>query len=196
MENIRKKIARRVFDAALQSDLRGLLRAIHDIHGGGPPQVKPLCPGVTSHLLSSLVTTTMIIEERIAVSAKPEVIFSIYADVERWNTWDPDTKSSSLNGPFAVGSKGRLCPTKGKAVPMEIVSLVAGRSFTAQSKIPLFQMAFDHELTPTESGTEVLHRVTFSGPLSFLLGRIVGAQVREGLPKTLLSLKKLAESRE
>lgn len=137
----------------------------------------------------------MIIEERITISAKPEVIFAIYANVESWNTWDPDTKSSSLNGPFAIGSKGRLCPTKGREVPIEITYLVPGRAFTAQSKIPLFQMAFDHELFPTGSGTEVLHRVTFSGPLSFLLGRLVGNQVREGLPKTLLSLKKLAESR-
>jgi hypothetical protein len=158
-------------------------------------QVDRCYVGVIRHSLSEPVTTTMIIEERITVAAPPEVIFSIYADVERWNTWDPDTKSSSLNGPFAIGSKGRLCPTKGREVPMEIVALVPGRSFTARSEIPLFQMAFDHELAPTGSGTEVLHRVTFSGPLTFLLGRIVGAQVRQGLPKTLLSLKKLAESR-
>lgn len=137
----------------------------------------------------------MIIEERIAVSATPETIFSIYTDVEHWNTWDPDTKSSSLNGAFAIGSRGRLCPTKGTEVPMEITSLIPNHSFTVQSKIPLFKMTFDHELTPTKTGTEVLHRVTFSGALSFLLGRVVGAQVREGLPKTLLSLKRLAESK-
>jgi hypothetical protein len=136
----------------------------------------------------------MQIEERITTSAKPETIFSIYADVERWNTWDPDTKSSFLTGPFAIGSKGRICPTKGNAVPMELTALTPNRSFTVQCKIPLFKMVFDHELSLCEAGTEVLHRVVFSGPLTFILGRIVGAQVRKGLPKTLLSLKRLAES--
>jgi hypothetical protein len=138
----------------------------------------------------------MIIEEHITISATPEIIFAIYADVERWHTWDPDTKSATLNGPFAVGSKGRLCPSKGREVPIEITSLVPGRSFTARSKIPFFQMDFDHELTPGESGTEVVHRVTLSGPLTPLLSLLVGTQVREGLPRTLRSLKKLVELRE
>ena len=36
----------------------------------------------------------------------------------------------------------------------------------------------------------------FSGWLAPVLGRVVGGPLREGLPRTLASLKRLAESRE
>ena len=136
----------------------------------------------------------MHIEERIDIQAPPEAIFAVYQDVARWNTWDPDTKSSSLNGPFEVGTKGRLAPTKGQEIGIELTSVVPGRSFTCVGGVPLFRMVFDHELIPSGKATTVVHRITFSGALSFVLGRIVGAQVRKGLPLTLASLKRLVES--
>jgi Polyketide cyclase / dehydrase and lipid transport len=137
----------------------------------------------------------MQIEERIVVNAKPEVIFGIYADVERWNKWDPDTKSSSINGPFVAGTKSRLTPAKGQTVNIELVSVVPNRSFTCDGGVPGFHMRFEHELNPSGVGTEVIHRVTFSGVLAFVIGRIVRAQLRTGLPITLASLKRLAESK-
>src|SRR5688572_30908298 len=108
----------------------------------------------------------MQIEHRITVSARPERIFGIYEDVQNWPTWDPDTKSASLDGPFRVGSRGWLTPSKGNTVPMVLTAVVPHRSFTVESKIPLFRMVFEHELLPSGSNTEVVHRVTFSGLLS------------------------------
>ena len=136
----------------------------------------------------------MIIEERIQIKAPAAQIFALYADVPRWNTWDPDTKSSSLSGPFAVGTKGRLAPTKGQPISIEITDLVLDRSFTVVGGIPGFSMRFDHELTAAEDGTQVVHRVSFSGLLRYIFGPLVGAQVRKGLPITLLSLKAKVEN--
>ncbi len=136
----------------------------------------------------------MQVESRVTVSAPPEKIFAIYADVGNWKTWDPDTKDSSIDGPFQTGSKGRITPPKGMAVPLDFISVVPNQSFTVESRIPLFRMLFEHELHPTAAGTEVVHRVTFSGALSFVLGPIVGNPLRSGLPVTLASLKRLAES--
>jgi hypothetical protein len=135
----------------------------------------------------------MHVEHRISVNASPDAIFRIYADVQNWHTWDPDTKHASLDGPFEVGSRGRLTPTKGNTVPMLLTHVVPGRAFTVESKIPLFRMVFEHELTPTANGTDVVHRVTFSGFLSFLLGRMLSRQLNTGLPVTLTRLKALAE---
>ena len=136
----------------------------------------------------------MIIEESISINASPEAIFAIYKDVEGWSKWDPDTKEASLDGQFAIGTTGKLVPTKGRGVTMRVTELTPDRSFTVEACIPLFNMKFDHELAPDGMATRAIHRVTFSGPLTFLLGRIVGKQVREGLPKTMLSLKSFAES--
>lgn len=65
--------------------------------------------------------------------------------------------------------------------------------FTLESKIPLFRMVFEHELVPQGAGVKVIHRVTFSGLLTFLLGRMLVKQLNQGLPLTLAGLKRLAE---
>ena len=137
----------------------------------------------------------MQVEHRIIVAATPEVIFSIYEDVRNWSAWDPDTKQSSLDGPFQVGSRGRLTPTKGNTVPMLLAVVEPARSFTVESRIPLFRMLFEHELVSKEGSTEVVHRVTFSGLLSFVRGPMLTKQLNSGLPVTLSNLKALAEAR-
>jgi hypothetical protein len=133
-------------------------------------------------------------EHRITIEAPAEAIFLIYEDVDAWPTWDPDTRQAWIDGPFRVGTRGRLTPTQGNPVPMELTEVVPGRSFTVESKIPLFRMRFEHVLTPVEKGTEVLHRVTFSGPLSVLLGPMLARRIDKGMPVTLSRLKVLAEA--
>jgi Polyketide cyclase / dehydrase and lipid transport len=137
----------------------------------------------------------MQVEHRIAVAASSETIFRIYKDVQNWNTWDPDTKQASLEGPFEVGSRGRLTPTKGNTVSMLLTQVVPNSCFTVESRIPLFRMLFEHELLPLPEATEVVHRVTFSGLLSVVLGPMLTKQLNKGLPVTLSRHKALAEAR-
>lgn len=135
----------------------------------------------------------MQIEHRITIDASPEKIFAIYEDVRKWHTWDPDTKEAFIEGPFRVGSRGRITPPKGMAVPMLLTKVEPGKCFTVESKIPLFRMLFEHELVPSNETTEVIHRVTFSGLLSLVLGPMLSKQLNAGLPVTLRNLKALAE---
>jgi hypothetical protein len=135
----------------------------------------------------------MQVEHRTIAHAQPEVIYRIYEDVAAWNTWDPDTKQATLDGPLRVGARGKLTPPKGLTVPMLITQATSGRSFTVESKIPMFRMVFEHELHPSEIGTEIVHRVTFSGLLSRVLGPMLAKQLNAGLPVTLGKLKQLAE---
>jgi len=134
------------------------------------------------------------VEHRTFVNAPAGELFAIYQDVQNWSAWDPDTKAAFLDGPFAVGSRGRLTPTQGNAVPMVLTEVEQDRCFTVESRIPLFRMRFEHILRPAEGRTEVVHRVTFSGLLSPLLGRMLIRQLNVGLPLTLDNLKGLAES--
>jgi hypothetical protein len=136
----------------------------------------------------------MQIEHRITVKAPPETIYRIYEDVKNWHTWDPDTKQATLDGPFQVGSRGRLVPTKGIAVPMVLTQAIPARCFTVESKIPLFRMVFEHELEPAQGTTDVIHRVTLTGLLTIAIGPMLSRQLNAGLPVTLSRLKALAES--
>lgn len=135
----------------------------------------------------------MLIEERIHIATSPSSIDHIWSEVERWPLWDPDTKKAHLNGPFEVGSKGRITPKKGLGVAMVVTERTKGQSFTVEGHIPLFRMHFEHTVTPAEGGSEVVHRVWFTGPLAFLFGPNVAKQVKQGLPRTMRSLKAYAE---
>lgn len=137
----------------------------------------------------------MKVQAQIEVAAPPDVVFGIYKDVDRWNSWDPDTKASSLDGPFQVGTRGRLVPTQGREVPMRLTEVTPNRSFTVQCDVPLFRMEFIHELRPSGTGTLVTQRMVTGGALDFVVGRMLAKQVRQGFPKTLAALKSLAESR-
>lgn len=136
----------------------------------------------------------MQVEHSVLVQAPASRIFNVYQDVAAWHTWDPDTKHASLQGPFAVGGRGSLTPTKGNTVPMLLTKVEPNSCFTVESKIPLFRMVFEHELLPQGSSVKVVHRVTFSGALTLLLGRMLVKQLNRGLPVTLANLKHLAES--
>ena len=135
----------------------------------------------------------MQVEHSILVQSSTERIFGIYEDVAVWHTWDPDTKRASIDGPFAVGTRGSLTPTKGNSVPMLLTKVELNACFTVESKIPFFRMVFEHELVPQERAVKVVHRVTFSGALTFLLGRMLVKQLNQGLPVTLANLKRHAE---
>jgi Polyketide cyclase / dehydrase and lipid transport len=135
-----------------------------------------------------------VVEHRIIVNASANAIYRIYEDVKNWHTWDPDTKSASLGGPFVVGSTGKLTPAKGNTVPMVLTKAEPGHGFTVESRLPFFRMLFEHELFALHGATEVVHRVTFSGALSVVLGPMLSKRLNSGLPVTLGKLKAVAES--
>ena len=133
------------------------------------------------------------IQASIDIATRPEVVYAIWADVPRWPQWDPDTREAWLDGPLAVGAKGRLKPRKGFAVPMRVTDALAGERFTVECLVLGNVMRFEHILRPVQGGVEVIHRVSFHGWLAGWLMRTVGQDVRRGLPVTLRGLKALAE---
>ncbi|WP_253821350.1 SRPBCC family protein [Vibrio rotiferianus] len=136
----------------------------------------------------------MIFEKRISVEASPQRIYALYTDVENWNQWDKEVKCSHLTGAFEIGSEGILQPSSGPKSKILITDIVPNQSFTVMSKLPFCLLLFEHELLVRGKVTEVIHRVKFSGLTSFLFGKLVGNQIRKGLPSTLQGLKKRAEN--
>jgi hypothetical protein len=133
-------------------------------------------------------------QEEIVVNAKPETLFAIYENVEGWCQWDPDVQSSSIVGAFVLGAIGKLKPKNGPVVKMRLTQFEKNRSFTDETGLPLCKMQFEHQLVPEAKATRVLHRVSFSGPLAFFFGRIIGKQIKHGLPEALKGLKAMAET--
>ena len=132
-------------------------------------------------------------EESIEIQAPAETVFALYADVSSWSSWDPDVRSSSIEGAFTSGATGRLKPSSGPEARIFFTEIVADRFFTVESKLPLCVMRFEHELSETSTGTTAIHRVTFSGPLSPIFSRLIGGSIRKVLPQTMAGLKRAAE---
>jgi hypothetical protein len=54
-------------------------------------------------------------------------------------------------------------------------------------------MIFSHEVTPDVSGTRITHRVEISGPLAGLFARLLGPNLKQGLPEAVNGLVRMAE---
>lgn len=132
-------------------------------------------------------------EEKVLINASLEKVFSLYANVAGWSSWDPDVKSSSVSGAFISGAMGVLEPSSGPKAKIIFTEVMLNQSFTVESKLPLCVTRFEHELSSEGNQTRALHRVSFVGFLSPLFGRLIGSQIRQGLPRTLEGLKRAAE---
>lgn len=132
-------------------------------------------------------------EEQIVIAARPEKVFALYENVAAWSSWDPDVKTSSIEGSFSSGASGSLQPSSGPKVRIKFTEVMPNRSFTVESKLPLCVLRFEHELTLLPSGTNAKHRVTFQGLLSPFFGRVIGSQIRKALPNAMQALKRAAE---
>ena len=132
-------------------------------------------------------------EEQIVIAAPPEKVFALYENVAAWSSWDPDVKTSSIEGSFSSGASGSLQPSSGPKVRIKFTEVMPKRSFTVESKLPLCVLRFEHELTLLPSGTNAKHRVTFQGLLSPFFGRVIGSQIRKALPNAMQALKRAAE---
>ena len=135
-------------------------------------------------------------EEKVLVSASAEKLFSFYANVSGWPSWDTEVKSSAIDGPFSSGTTGTLQPSSGPKAKITFTEVVANRSFSVENKLPLCVMRFEHELAPVGNQTQALHRVSFVGLLAPLFGRLIGSQIAKGLPRTLEGLKRAAEQED
>ena len=120
-----------------------------------------------------------------ATKAPPERLWQRYSDRASWPEWDHGIKSVTLDGPFAVGSTGKVKPKGGLATKYEVLEVTEGRSFTDVSFLPLARMRFSHKIEPTPTAADITHRVTISGPLAPLFSRVIGKKVAAEIPAAM-----------
>jgi hypothetical protein len=137
--------------------------------------------------------TSMDFQHSVNIAAKPEDIFNLYANVDGWPKWDPEVLESGISGAFATGAVGYIKPKGGPKSKIEFMEVKPNHSFTVQCKLPLCVMTFGHELASRGSTTTVTHRVTFTGLLAPLFGRLIGTGIQRTLPASLEGLKHAAE---
>jgi polyketide cyclase/dehydrase/lipid transport protein len=134
-------------------------------------------------------------EHTVETEAPPEAIWRLWADVSTWSRWDDDIEWATLDGPFAVGSRGRLKPNGIPAGGFTLVSVVPGTSYVVQQRLPLATLRFHHELGPAGRGlTSFTHRVTIDGPLGRLYASLFGRRMKANFGTIMRHLAADAEA--
>ena len=125
--------------------------------------------------------------------ARPEHVWTLWADVAEWKQWDAEVESSQLEGAFVVGGRGSLKPKGGPMSPFVLTHVEPLAAFTDRSSLPLFTLDFVHVMRVEGEETVIEHRIEMNGPLTFLFRRLIGANLERGLPGAVERLARLAE---
>jgi hypothetical protein len=133
------------------------------------------------------------IETSSITNVEKEKIWNLWIDVNKWNVWDEEVEHAEILGSFEKGAKGILKPKNGPKTNFEIVECQNFKSFTTRSVLPFCQMDFIHQLNEKENQLEISHRVEMTGFMTFLFSKIIGENIKNGLPKAVETLVKLAE---
>ena len=129
-------------------------------------------------------------------TASKQQIWDLWSNVNNWPSWDTDVKKAELYGSLVTGTKGSLTPTKGPTAKFAITECTPLASFTSRTALPLCKMDFIHSMQQRKDEIEVTHKVVLTGSLAFLFSKMIGHQLKTGLPKAVDQLIAQAESKQ
>ncbi len=132
-------------------------------------------------------------EHTVVTDASKEAVWKVWADVENWKVWDQGVEWSRIEGGFRVGAKCILKPVGGPTTSAIITECQPLKRFVDVTSLPLAKMEFAHELWEKEDGLHITHRVTISGPLSFLFAQVIGKDAARDLPEAMDGLIRVAK---
>lgn len=135
----------------------------------------------------------LIIKHTVQTTAPDWAIWQIWSDVSNWSTWDHGIQSSSINGPFAVGTTGKLKPKGGPEVITKLTSVTPNKSFIDEAKLFGAKIIVSHNLTQSGKKTLVTHQIEMKGPLAFFFAFVIGRNMKKNLPTEMLALVEKAE---
>ena len=130
----------------------------------------------------------------ITIDAPIEVVWSVFADVERWPTWASSFTSVELiDGPMRLGAKARIRQPRLPTVIWEVTQWEPGRSWTWTARSPGARTEASHVLTRVGDGTLAEQSITPSGPIGRLAAFMWRSLTRRYLAIEAAGLKQRAE---
>jgi uncharacterized protein YndB with AHSA1/START domain len=122
-------------------------------------------------------------ETTVQIAADPSRIWSTWLDVERWSEWTTSVDSSERldEGEFGVGSKARVKQPKMRVAVWEVTEVEPDRSFVWTTRTGGVTMVASHVIEPGADAATVRLSLDLTGPLSGLLGWLMGGRIRSYL---------------
>lgn len=126
-------------------------------------------------------------------AAAPEAVWRRYADVPNWRDWSRrGVVWSRIDGPFAVGTKGKSKPPGLPAGRFRLVAVEPNALFASETRLPGARLRFEHAIDQRASGVRITHRALIDGPLTALYARVLRKSIEDGLPDGVERLAALA----
>ena len=118
----------------------------------------------------------------VTTTARPEQVWPLYADVDRWLEWDNGLEGVTLDGAFEVGSSGTLQVEGQPPLTWTLVEVTENASFTDVTEIPgVATLTFVHRIEPRPEGSAIVHEVRIEGPAAEQLGPMVTSDTPEAM---------------
>lgn len=116
---------------------------------------------------------------RTVLDLKPEDIYAVWSDIDRWSEWLDDVEAAALLGPFEEGSSFHFKPKGAPALNLELTEVTPGRSFTDLARLPFAQIYDTHEVISVADGVEIRSTVRISGAASLLWRKLIAEGIAE-----------------
>jgi len=140
----------------------------------------------------------MITESSIEIEASPEVVWRVFADVERWPSWTASVRQvTPLDGPdLAVERRFEILQPRFPRLVWTVTELDAGRGWTWRQRSPGATTLAVHEVVPLDGGrrTLVRQRIDQRGPGGVVVGFLSRRLTRRYLAMEAEGLKRASEA--
>ena len=114
-----------------------------------------------------------------------EQMWKLFADVNKWHTWDKGVEFAQLEGKFEKGNYFTLRPKGGPNVKVKLLETVENKSFLDVTKFPLAKMFDNHTFEETPQGLKITNTISVTGVLGFLWRKIVAQKIVDSLPNDM-----------
>ena len=133
----------------------------------------------------------------VEIQARPETVWGIMYDVERWPEWTPSVTSVRLagGGPPRVGSRATIRQPKLPPARWVVTELdEPGRRFTWVSRAPGVRVIAEHWVEARGDGSRATLSLRFAGVLGGVLGHLTRGINERYLAMEAQGLKRRSES--
>lgn len=137
-------------------------------------------------------------ETQVEIEAPADVVWDVYADVERWPEWtDSIDGVVPLDGPeLEVGRRYEIKQPRLPTLVWEVTEVDPGRGWTWRQRSPGGTTVAVHEVVPQGGGrTLVRQGIEQRGPIGALVGRLTRGLTRRYLEMEARGLKARSEQR-
>ena len=126
-------------------------------------------------------------------TASPEALWDVWSDMASWPDWNGGIERIEVDGPFEVGTRFTMTPPGEEPIPMRLVEVIPGLSFSDEMDGGDFVVLTVHRLDPLADGTRITYRTEISGPAADDIGPELGPAITADFSEVVRALAAHAE---